>query len=49
MKPRRRGNNAFLHGRASGIEGIIDAVFLLLHLGLGYRPHIYNGNAPRQF
>ena len=29
------GNDAFFHRRAGGVQGVVDAVLLLLHLDLG--------------
>ena len=43
------GNNALLHGGTRGIEGILDAAFLLFHFRLRGRAHINDGHPPAQF
>src|SRR4051812_19286609 len=39
------GNDAFLERRAGRLEGVLDAVLLLLHLRLGGRADLHDGDA----
>src|SRR6185436_543443 len=39
------GNDALLESGTSGLQRVLDAVLLLLHLGLGGRADLDNGNA----
>ena len=39
------GDDAFFHGRTGGVEGVFDACLLLLHLGLGGRADVDDGDA----
>ena len=39
------GNDAFFNGSACGVEGVLDAGFLFLHLGFGSGTDLDDGNA----
>src|SRR5213079_2997167 len=39
------GDDALFEGRAGRLEGVLDAVLLLLHLRLGGRADLHDGNA----
>ena len=39
------GHDAFLNGGLGGVQGILDAQLLLLHLGLGGSAHLDDGPA----
>ena len=41
-------NDAFLDRRAGGVEGVVDAVLLLLHLDFGRAANPDHGNAARE-
>ena len=42
------GDDAFFHRRAGGVQGVFDAGFLFLHLGLGRGADIDDGHAAGQ-
>src|SRR3712207_9251931 len=41
-------HDALLEGRAGGLQRVLDAVLLLLHLRLGGRADLHDGDAARQ-
>src|SRR3712207_7798107 len=41
-------HDALLEGRAGGLQRVLDAVLLLLHLRLGGRADLHDGHAARQ-
>src|SRR5690606_13667572 len=43
------GNDALFDGRAGRVDGVLDAVLLLLELRLGGRAHLDDGDAASQF
>ena len=42
------GDDAFFNGRTGGVQGVVDAVLLLLELGLGRGTHVDDGDAAGQ-
>ena len=42
------GNDALGHGRPGGVQGVLDAALLLLHVGLGGRPDADDRHAAGQ-
>ena len=42
------GHDAFLNSGAGGVQGVLDAELLLLHLGLGRGAHLDDGHAAGQ-